>query len=147
MNFGDKVVNCKNQLKHIRTMSKHFIFISLLFSSICFGQTKREFCQSPQFYSSNCYTYVKESERSKTGIFTYKFFYDIGQNFSATRTFTETKEKIILEPYKLVRSEYNGIEKSITKDTTFITRNTEFYKKRNNLICYDQNDKKWKEKK
>lgn len=74
-------------------------------------------------------------------------FFDVGQNFSATRTFTETKEKIILEPYKLVRSEYNEIEKSITKDTTFITGNTEFYKKRNNLICYDQNDKKWKEKK
>lgn len=107
-----------------------FIFL-FSYTTNVFGQDTLRYCQSNSPWVSNCYCFYKIE-----GIFEKFANSDDGQRWYGKGKFTEYKNKIILDSFKIVRTIYHISEDSLLKyplnDTTNMQSFT-LYKKRDEL--------------
>ena len=120
-----------------------FVFL-LFFETILFGQDTLRYCQSNSPWLSNCYHFYKSDKQSTTGIFEKFMTSDDGQCWYGKGEYTEYKNKIILDSFKIFRTVYHVKGDSFLKDPLISdTTNTPtliFHKKGNNL--YNKGTKK-----
>lgn len=121
-------------------MKYSLIIAFYIVSTIGHAQENFTYCLG-QIFSSRCYHFTKKSNETDKGTFEMYQEIDDGQSSKAKGTYTETIDQIIIDPFYII-DYYNGVK---TGDSLFIKKKTIFYKEKNKLIEYDENDKKWKE--
>jgi hypothetical protein len=114
----------------------------------CQAQDTVVYCQTCPggiCWCSNCYTFCKESKESNHGTFAKSMSCDDGQHWYGTGSFTEFKNKILLDSFSLVRTIYRiGLDTLMqdynVHDTTIIPGLT-YYKAGETLIFRDGKQK------
>jgi len=95
---------------------------------ICYGQDTLVYCQKNSPWISNCYYFYKSSKKMRNGIFQKSMESDDGQNWYGIGKFRETKRRIVIFSFSLIRT----YDKSVKDSTTIQT--FKFIKKNKSLI-------------
>ncbi len=141
INRSVKDFDCSLFITFIPMKNKQKVALVFIFLSFCainvFGQDTLRYCQSHSPWVSNCYHFYKLDKQSTVGIFEKFMYSDDGQRWYGKGKFTEYKNKIVLDSFKIVRTIYHIRGDSLLKD--FLTGDTTnmhpltFQKKGNNL--------------
>lgn len=104
----------------------------------CLGQDTVRYCQTNSPWVSNCFHFYKTDNNARSGTVEKIMSSDDGQRWYGLGRFTETKNKISVQPMKLVRSRYHFqgdsfVKDSLTNDATFIPTLT-FHKQKGQIV-------------
>ena len=90
-------------MKYKRMRVYIFIFLQTIIAA---GQDTVRYCQSNSPWISNCWSFYKLDNQSTGGTFEHFMNSDDGQHWYGKGKFTESKNKIIVDSYKSIRSIY-----------------------------------------
>ena len=95
-----------------------FLYVVATFSiKFCNGQDTLTYCQKNSPWVSSCYKFYKVSKKSDKGTFEKFMESDDGQKWYGTGKFGESKSKITIYSFKLIRTLDNVVKDSVTIKT------------------------------
>ncbi|TXE14636.1 hypothetical protein [Algoriphagus aquimarinus] len=109
----------------IRTLFYTSIFVA--FTEPLIAQDSITYCQTNSPWISNCYTFIQKDSIEDDAIFINNLYSDDLQEWHGTGNYRETKKRIIIYPYDLIRHElmFQGdsvVVKDDISDTTHIKK-------------------------
>lgn len=99
-----------------------FLYVVATFCiKFCRGQDTLIYCQKNSPWISSCYKFYKVNKKSGNGTFEKFMESDDGQKWYGIGKFSETKTKMIIYSFNLIRTLDNSVKDSVTiKGTSFV---------------------------
>ncbi len=115
-------------MKLLNTVALPLLYLAHL---KCAGQDTLRYCRENSSWAYSCFYFYKPDKQSVQGTFEKQMTSDDGQHWYGNGVYTEYKNKIVLDPFKLTRTTYSRTTDSIApapiaSDTAYVPTLTLF---------------------